>query len=86
VYVAGSGMGQRVRDSAEAMEAYGQWRHVLTEAQRGKLLAASLSRDGDSWCILSGCDLTRDRAGFGDTIADAMRDYVSAYLRAQEAR
>jgi hypothetical protein len=79
-------MGQRVSDSAEAMEAYGQWGHLLTEAQQQRLLAASLSRDGDIWCILSGCDLTHDRAGFGDTIADAMRDYVSPYLLAQQGR
>lgn len=77
-------MVQSVCDSAEAMEAYGRWSHLLTEAQRSKLLSASLSRDGDSWCILSGSDLTLDRAGFGTTIADAVQDYVNVYVRARE--
>ena len=49
---------QSVCNSAEAMEAYRRWSHLLTDAQRGKLLAASLSRDGGGWCILSGSDLT----------------------------
>jgi hypothetical protein len=75
------GVGQRVSDSVEAMEEYGRWSHLLTEAQRSKLLRASLSRDGNQWCILSGSDLTFDRAGFGTTIAGAMRDYVSFYVR-----
>jgi hypothetical protein len=77
-------MAQSVCDCAEAMEAYGRWSHLLTDAQRTKLLAASLSRDGDSWCILSGSDLTFDRAGFGATIADAVQDYVNVYVRAGE--
>jgi len=75
---------QSVCNSAEAMEAFRRWSHLLTDAQRTKLLSASLSRDGDSWCILSGSDLTFDRAGFGATIADAVQDYVSVYLRAGE--
>jgi hypothetical protein len=75
---------QSVCNSAEAMAAFRRWSHLLTDAQRTKLLSASLSRDGDSWCILSGSDLTFDRAGFGATIADAVQDYVSVYLRAGE--
>lgn len=77
---------QSVCNSAEAMEAYGRWSHLLTDAQRTKLLLATLSRDGDSWCILSGSDLTFDRAGFGRTIADAVQDYVSVYVQARETR
>ena len=73
-----------VCNSAEAMEAYGRWSPLLTDAQRTKLLAASLSRDGDSWCILSGSDLMLDRAGFGTTIADAVQDYLSVYVRVRE--
>lgn len=75
---------QNVCNSAEAMEAYRRWSHLLTETQQAKLLAASLSRDGDSWCILSGSDWTLDRAGFGTTIADAVQDYLSVYVRVRE--
>ena len=40
---------------------------------------AVLSRDGDSWCILSGGDLQEGVAGFGNTISRALSNYRGAF-------
>jgi hypothetical protein len=85
MHLVNGGMEQKVCNSQEAMAAYRHWSHLLTDAQRSKLLSASLSKDGDGWCILSGSDLTFDRAGFGGTIEEAVRDYVSVFVRSKEA-
>lgn len=71
----------QIIESPEAMSEYDKWQHLLGETQKQRLLHATLSRDGDEWCILSGPDLTFDRAGFGSTVAAAMQDYVSVYVK-----
>ena len=78
-------MGVSVYNSPEAMEEYYKWNHVLTEPQKLKLLSAVVSKDGNKWCILSGSDMTFDRAGFGITIGDAIRDYLSVYIQTKKA-
>lgn len=80
-----SKMETHVHTSPEAMKAYNSLSHLLTEGQQRKLLLATVSRDGDEWCILSGPDLTFDRSGFGPTIADAVQDYVSIYIEKKKA-
>ncbi|MFO0389363.1 MAG: hypothetical protein ACK502_06560 [Alphaproteobacteria bacterium] len=67
--------------SPEAMAAYANKKHLLSDEQSHKLLQSTLSLDGSEWCILSGTDLTFDRAGFGATIADALEDYISIYIK-----
>lgn len=34
--------------------------------------------DGDAWCALNGDDLQNGIAGFGDTPAEALRDFANA--------
>jgi len=80
-----SEMENYVYSSPEAMEEYNQSSHLLTEPQKSKLLSATISKDGNEWCILSGPDLTFDRSGFGITIADAIKDYMSIYAQKKAA-
>jgi len=68
-----------VHHSPEAMREFRKWNGLLTDHQESKLLAATVTKDGNEWCILSGPDLAADRAGFGQTITDAMKDYISGY-------
>lgn len=71
----------RIIESPEAMSEYNKWQHLLEEHQKQQLLHATLSVDKNEWCVLSGPDLMLDRAGFGSTIAAAIRDYVSIYTK-----
>lgn len=67
----------------EAIRAFEPWRGFLSEERIAKFERSTISKDGKEWCILSGPDLTRDRAGFGDSIEEAVRDFVSPYIRRQ---
>lgn len=70
-----------VIESPEAMAEYEKWQNQLEDVQKMQLLNATISLDGNEWCIMSGPDLTFDRAGFGKTIEAAMQDYVSVYIK-----
>jgi hypothetical protein len=86
MYNSTNGRVQYVHESAEAMREYRKWSHVLTVQQQTRLLLATVCMDGKEWWIASGPDLTIfDDHGFGPTLADAMQDYVSVYLRAKKA-
>jgi len=80
-----SKMENRVCNSPEAMQEYSKWSHLLTDPQKSKLLFATVSQDGNEWCILSGPDMTFDRAGFGITVTDAIKDYLSVYIQKKQA-
>ena len=80
MYIVSNKMIKLVCNSEEAMDEFKKHSESLSEIQREKLLSSTLSKDGDDWCIFSGSDLTFDRSGFGITISDAVRDYVSVYL------
>ena len=36
-------------------------------------------RDGDAWCVMIGDDLQHGVSGFGDTPAEAQRNFLVAY-------
>jgi len=74
-----------VYSSSEAMNEYQKWKQLLNELQRNKLLSATVSHDGLEWCVLSGPDLVFDRAGFGATIADAIKDYLGPLIEKRMA-
>lgn len=40
-----------------------------------------VSQDGDSICVLCGENLSEGIAGFGNTVADALRDFADAWER-----
>lgn len=71
----------QIIDCPEAMLEYNKCQELLNESQKQRLLHATLSQDKEDWCIMSGPDLLVDRAGFGSTIAAAMQDYVSIYVK-----
>lgn len=53
---------------------------AASEMQRPSVLyRPALSIDGNQWCALYGANLQDGVAGFGDTIADAMRDFDNAW-------
>jgi len=71
----------QIQQSSEAMKEYEKCKQFLNAGQKDKLLGATLSQDGDEWCILSGSDMTFDRSGFGKNIPEAMQDYLSIYIK-----
>lgn len=44
------------------------------------LYRPAISIDGNQWCALYGENLQDGIAGFGDTVADAMRDFDQAWV------
>ena len=56
------------------------WQEAAWDRQRPSILfAPTLSRDGDMWCALFGENLQEGVAGFGDTPANAMWAFDSAW-------
>lgn len=43
------------------------------------LVSATLSQDGNQWCVLAGADLQVGIAGFGDTPVDAVRNFITSF-------
>ncbi|MAS36091.1 MAG: hypothetical protein CL610_18935 [Anaerolineaceae bacterium] len=70
-----------VRQCNEAIRALEPWRALLSPEKISTFEQSTISRDGDEWCILSGPDLMWDRAGFGASIEEAVKDFIGPYLR-----
>jgi len=41
----------------------------------------TISKDGDKFCCLHGTNLQEGVAGFGDTIKEAIKDYVTNFIK-----
>jgi len=53
---------------------------VASQMERPSVLyRPALSIDGNQWCALYGANLQDGVAGFGDTVADAMRSFDEAW-------
>lgn len=55
--------------------------HMVAEVQKSPsaIYRPVLTIDGNQWCALYGDDLQSGVAGFGDTPADAMREFDKAW-------
>lgn len=45
------------------------------------VLKPKIAKDGNQWCLLYGDNLQEGVAGFGDTPAEAARDFTNAWYR-----
>lgn len=43
------------------------------------IVSATLSQDGNQWCVLAGADLQVGIAGFGDTPIDAVSNFRNSF-------
>jgi hypothetical protein len=63
------------------------WQSAAYEQMRPAVLfKPKLTRDGNQWCALFGEDLQSGVAGFGDSPADAMRDFDEEWNKKIEVR